>query len=136
MVCYTLDILWLVSFLFPILVTFYSTIICGVLFAVFHIRFYSSYTAILYGVYIVPVIIQSTRVRFYQNICVPTVLQCGIGYLYLNGLIEYYYECVHIYQGLYPLYISVISSPTLISEIAVRYHRLPSCIRIQLGFIL
>ena len=74
MVCYILDISWLVSFLFPILVTFYSTIICGVLFAVFHIGFYSSYTAIFYGVYIVPVIIQSTRVCFYLNICVPTVL--------------------------------------------------------------
>ena len=115
---------------------FYSPIVCGVLFAVFYIGFYPSYTTILYGFYIVPVVIQSTRVRFYQNICVPTVLQCGIGYLYLNGLIEYYYECVHIYQGLYPLYISVISSPTLMSDMAVRYHRLPSLNRIQLGFIL
>ena len=48
-------------------------------------KVYSSYTAILYGVYIVPVIIQSTWVRLYQNICVPTILQCGIGYLYLDG---------------------------------------------------
>ena len=65
MVCYTLGISWLVSFLFPILVTFllYHNL-WGFCSQVFHIGFYSSYTAIFYGVYIVPVIIQSTRVCF------------------------------------------------------------------------
>ena len=41
-----------------------------------------------------------------------------------------------IIYGLYPLYIRVISSPTDISAMACRYHRLPSNIRMQLGFIL
>ena len=92
---------YLVSFVFPVLMALCSSPICWVMFAVFHIGFYSFHTAILYCVYVISIVIQSTRVCLYHNICVPAFLSCSIGYLYSLHIVEYYYKRIDIYHGIY-----------------------------------